>query len=164
VRPVFTDAELAEPMNALAKWLRAQGDIWTRTHAGASVDSLESRYGIRIPEDFRRYLIDLAPRLEFTDDEATAWWPLGRIRSLPEEYEHGSNNAAIAAEAGTYLFFADYLIWSGAWAVCCSEGPNRGRVAFIGGQPDGFVADSFTEFVALYLRDPAGIATTLPRP
>ena len=161
-RPRFTEEQLADPLTALAKWIRADGEARPTRYAQACIDALESRYDIRIPEDFRRYLLEVAPRDEFTDNEMTAWWAAGRIRNLPDEYEHGSNNPAIAAEEGAYLFFADYLIWCWAWAVCCSDGPNRGRVAFIGGRPDGFVADSFSEFVERYLREPDEMANTFP--
>lgn len=45
------------------------------------------------------------------------------------------------------------MIWCWAWAICCSEGPNRGKVAMIGGQPNHFVADSFRDFLAMALAD-----------
>jgi hypothetical protein len=151
-----------EPLEALAEWLGTADGQRRTADAEAYVGALESRYGIRIPDDFRRYLLHVAPSAEATDEEVTAWWGLGRIRSVPEEYQHEISNSAIATEAGAYLIFADYLVWCWAWAVCCSEGPNRGRVALIGGDPDGFVADSFSEFVERYLRDPAGMANTMP--
>lgn len=162
LRRVFSEAELAEPLDALATWLGQSRPRHVAANSEASVGGLEGRYGIRIPPDFRRYLLDVAPSDDLTDDELTTWWPLGRIRSLPDEYDYKIDDRGVAAEADTYLFFADYIIWCWAWAVCCSEGPNRGRVALIGGAPDGFVADSFTEFVERYLHDPAGMANRFP--
>lgn len=67
------------------------------------------------------------------------------------------DDAVIAAEAHSYLFFADYSIWCWAWAICCGDGPNRGKVALVGGAPDRIVADSFSDFVERYLRDPASV-------
>jgi hypothetical protein len=159
----FSEAELADPVGALLKRLHGGSPPQVTAESEARVGALESRYGIRIPEDFRRYLLGRALSDEYTDDEMTAWWSLNRIQSIRDEYKDGTGNPAIAEEADAYLFFADYLIWCWAWAICSSQGPNRGRIAFIG-SPDGFVADSFTEFVDRYLRDPAGMANTFPSP
>ena len=151
-----------DPLEGLAKWLdRWSGGRRAAPDAQERIGALESRYGICLPDDFRRYLLEVAPPEELWDDAGTIWWPLDRIRNIPEEYRSGSSNPAIATEAAAYLFFADYLAWCWAWAICCSDGPNRGRVAFIGG-PDGFVADSFSDFVERYRRDPDGTANTMP--
>lgn len=63
-----------------------------------------------------------------------------------EEYEAG--DPALTK----YLFFADHLIWSGAWAIACTDDENRGRILIVGGD-ERFVADSFKEFVDKYLTD-----------
>jgi hypothetical protein len=105
----------------------------------------------------RSYVERGAPAEEIWDANDVIWWSPGRIRSLPEEYDHPVTDPDIAAEPATYLFFADYMIWCWAWAICCSDGPNRGRVALIGGTPDRFVADSFTGFVSKYLEDPQSV-------
>jgi hypothetical protein len=84
------------------------------------------------------------------------------VKNIPDEYEHEVDNPQIADEAASYLFFADYMIWCWAWAVCCSEGPNRGKVALIGGSPDRFVANSFSEFIDEYLVDPKGLCNQPP--
>ena len=157
-----TDTLSEELLAALSRWIHGDCVPHARADAEAGVALLGSRYGIRIPEDFRRYLIEAAPREATSDDEMTTWWPVDRIRNIPDECDTEGLHPVIAAEAGAFLFFADYLIWCWAWAVCCSDGPNRGRVAIIGGSPDGFVADSFTEFAARYLRDPGGMANTQP--
>ncbi|HEX8644292.1 MAG TPA: hypothetical protein VF702_10315 [Allosphingosinicella sp.] len=151
-------------MSALAQWLGTQDGGGGRAAADAQdrAAAIESRYGLRIPGDFRRFLIEAPLAEELTDEAGTSWWPLARIRSLPEEYGHEIASPAIAAEAGAYLFFADYLCWCWAWAVCCSDGPNRRRVALIGG-PDDFVAESFLEVAERYLRDPYGMANAVPR-
>jgi hypothetical protein len=150
-----------ELFDRLFSWLRSHGGGQRAADAEAGVRALECRYRIRLPDDFRRYLLQVAPDEDVTDDELTTWWALGRIRNIPDEYEGEISNLVIAAGAGEYLFFADYIFWCWAWAVCCSEGPNRGKVAFIGG-PNDFVADSFAEFVERYLHDPAGMAEAPP--
>jgi hypothetical protein len=158
----FTEEELREPLEALATWIADDEPPPRPPDAADRVERIETRYGIRIPEDFRRYLLEVCTVEERMDDEGTAWWGLDRVCSIPDDYQSEITDPAVAAEANVYLFFADYLIWCWAWAVCCSDGPNRGKVAFIGGMPDGFVADSFTEFVERYLRDPDGMANTFP--
>ena len=83
------------------------------------------------------------------------WWSVDHVRNISDEYQHPISDAELAAEAASYLFFADYMIWSWAWAICCGDGPNRGKIAVIS-SPDRFVASSFSEFVDGYLRDPEG--------
>jgi len=86
------------------------------------------------------------------DSDYVGWWPIARIKNIPDEYEYDIGNAEIANSASKYLFFADYLIWCWAWAICCDPGPHYGKIAVVGG-PDKFVADSFEEFVEILLQD-----------
>jgi hypothetical protein len=158
----FTEEELREPLEALAIWIAGDEPPPRPPDAADRVERIEARYGIRIPEDFRRYLLEVCTVAERMDGETTTWCGLDGVCSIPDDYDGEITDPAVAAEANAYLFFADYLIWCWAWAVCCSDGPNRGKVALIGGMPDGFVAGSFTEFVERYLRDPEGMATTFP--
>lgn len=90
------------------------------------------------------------------DNIGTQWWSIDEIKSYRDECPDGSpgqSNIEIEQERDSYLVFADYLIWCYAWAVCCSEGPNRGKVALVGGMPDAFVAGSFREFMQLEFAD-----------
>ena len=120
---------------------------------------LERRTGLTLPEDFRRYLLTLSPGSENLDDEMTTWWWTGRIKTIPEEFEHAIRHPEIAAVAEQYLFFADYSLWCWGWAIACTQDENRGRVAMIGGTPesDRFVAESFDAFVKLYFCDPMSV-------
>ena len=69
---------------------------------------------------------------------------------------HGAEQQG-RAEKHAYLIFSDYLIWCYAWAICCSDGPNRGKIALIGGLPDAIVAGSFRQFLLLELTDDLSI-------
>lgn len=123
------------------------------------VSRLEARYRLVLPDDFRAYLLHAAPSGESMDDQGIAWWPIDRVRNIPDELDagwEGHNFGLFCGEEDSYLVFADYLIWCYAWAICCSNGPNRGRVLLLG-TPDRFVADSFRAFVALALADAPGI-------
>lgn len=124
--------------------------------AEIAVRDLEQRYGITLPEDFRAYLLNVAPEEEHWDDGDAIWWQPSRIRNIPEEYEHPLGNPAVAARAGGCLFFADYMIWCWAWAICCEAGEDHGKVAVIGAG-DRWVADSFTDFVRAYVADPLSV-------
>lgn len=131
-------------------WSVSSPTIVTAAQPENAILALEQRYQVRLPEDFRNYLLTICPVGDDWDEHDTFWWPLGRIRNIPEEYGHEISNPRIAAAADRCLFFADYSIWCWAWAISCSEDEDRGRVAMIGGDPDHFVADSFTDFVERY--------------
>jgi hypothetical protein len=119
------------------------------------VSEIEDRYRVRLPDDFKAYMLKSAPQDDFWDAEDVIWWSPSRIKNIPDEYPHPVSDLSIADAAATCLFFADYMIWCWAWVVCCDEGPNRGKVAVVGGSPDRWIADSFTDFVERYVRDPA---------
>lgn len=118
---------------------------------------LEQRYGLRLPDDFKAYLADAAPETDWMDYDGIIWWAPERIKSLSDECRGEVADAPllpeIAAEADTFLVFADYLDWCYAYALCCSDGPNRGKVALIQEGPGRFVASSFTRFVTLAAED-----------
>ncbi|WP_434403290.1 SMI1/KNR4 family protein [Sphingobium sp. DN12] len=149
------------------QWLRtawAGGEFYEPppSDAWSQIEALEERYGIRIPEDFRDYLGDVAPNEDFMDDIGVTWWSIKNIKNIPDECptSPGDINPLIEEESDKYLIFSDFLIWCYAWAICCSEGENRGKIALIGGSPDCFVADDFRQFVALELADSITIHTS----
>ena len=90
------------------------------------------------------------------DANGATWWTLDRIKSIRVECG-SSSNSQIDMNADKYFFFVDYLIWSEAWAIACTDHKNRGRVAVISGKQDRFVADSFSDFIELYTGDVASI-------
>lgn len=151
------DGESGPLYDALASCWTTSDPAFTRPqNAALDVEALEGRYSLRLPEDFRSYLLYAAPATTWMDDIGTQWWSAPEIKSIPDECADGSPgqlNPDIERERGQYLIFADYLLWCYAWAICCSEGPNRGKVAVIGGAPDTFVADSFRQFLRLELSD-----------
>lgn len=141
----------------LALWAKpGQGYRRHVAHGAAEVASLAAHYGVRLPDDFRDYLIHACSTLDdggVMDEFGNAWWGLERIRSLVEECGAPKADDAVAVtSAASALLFADTLIWCSAWGVCCKEGPDFGRV-FLVSDGERFVADSFAEFVARYLED-----------
>ncbi len=89
------------------------------------------------------------------DDEGTRWWPLADIKTVRQECGD-KPKSALNAQRNDLIVFADFLIWCYAWAIDCSQGLNRGRVAVIGGK-DRYIADSFDDFLDRYLRDETAI-------
>jgi hypothetical protein len=141
-------------------WASSDPNTYTRRDARTDVEALEERYSLQLPEDFRAYLIYAAPSVKFMDDIGTQWWAPGDIKSISDECPDGPPgqiNPEIEQEKDAYLVFSDYLIWCYAWAICCSNGPNRGKIALIGGLPDTFVADNFRDFLLLELTDDLAI-------
>ena len=138
-------------------WAQTAAEMTTIRQDEASLAQLEARYGITLPEEFRDYLSCASPKDEFCVDQFTAWWPIERIRSIPQECGD-IENPAVAANAGNYLFFADFAVWCYAWAINCGHDEHRGRVVVIGSSDDRFVADSFGAFVDQYIEDPFSVA------
>jgi hypothetical protein len=119
-----------------------------------AIRKVERGYGLSLPDDFRLYLLHASQLDQAWDDELVIWWPIERLRNVPEEYEHPVAEQRVASSAAEWLFFADFSLWAWAWAICCGKSEDRGRIALIGGSPDRIVADSFTEFVDRHLSDP----------
>jgi hypothetical protein len=123
-----------------------------------AIRKVEQDYGVSLPDDFRLYLLKASPIEQAWDSEMVIWWPIERLRNVPDEYEHAIGDDRVASSAPEWLFFADFSLWSWAWAICCGEGEDRGRVALIGGSPDRIVADSFAEFVDRHFSDPNSLS------
>lgn len=121
--------------------------------------TLEAKYGIRLTDDFREYLLQSCPKDDTaTDNNIIDWWQLTRIKTIAEEYEHPIRNPIVVTAERKYLFFADYCIWCWAWAIGCGDDDNRGRIVVINGISDHFVADSFAQFVDRYVENPWQLA------
>ena len=141
-------------------WASSDPNTYTRHATSADVEALEERYSLQLPEDFRAYLIYAAPSITFMDDIGTQWWAPSEIKTISDECPDGSPgqiNLEIEKERDAYLVFSDYLLWCYAWAICCSNGQNRGKIALIGGFPDSFVANNFRDFLRLELTDDLAI-------
>ena len=114
--------------------------------------AIEAKYDITLPDDFRTYLLKACPKPHGgeMDENYVSWWPLKDIKTIPEEYED-YEQLKIGGGPEKYLFFADHLVWSWAWAICCELGNEFGRIIWIG---DGaIIANSFSDFVEKYIRE-----------
>ncbi|MEM6584584.1 MAG: SMI1/KNR4 family protein [Pseudomonadota bacterium] len=140
----------------LIKWWSSGEDLPAKADIDESfIQGLENRMSISLPKDFRDYLLHAAPKEDHWDEAQVTWWSPSRLNRLAEEYEHPISDAKVYKASNHYLVFADYSIWCWAWAICCDNSGNRGQVVVIaGGQADKIVADSFTQFVALFASNP----------
>jgi hypothetical protein len=133
-------------------WAQTGADIATWRATPEAIDPIARRYDLTLPQDFHRYLAAASPTADNWDDEMGNWWPVGRIKNIPDEYEHVLPSF-IPNEGRKFLFFLDHCIWCWAWAISCEQDATFGKVALIGGPEERFVADTFSEFVDRYTSD-----------
>lgn len=131
-------------------WLQTGNEVPAGPAPDGTIDALCRRYDLSLPVDFRAYLSFSSPKWENWDDNMGNWWPVERIRNAPDEYSHRLD-PPLPNEGRKCLFFLDYCIWCWAWAISCEEGASFGNVFLIGGPGASAVANSFTEFVDLYI-------------
>jgi hypothetical protein len=155
---------MIQPAHArLTRWWGVKGDApRCASRAEETVQNLERRPGLSLPQDFRLYLLHAAPKEDFWDPEDTIWWAPQRVKSIPDEYDGPIADPFIAGERENWLFFADYMLWCCAWAICCGAGERRGQVVRIGDDTSPIVARSFTEFVDTHITDAGALLQPAP--
>jgi hypothetical protein len=85
-------------------WADTNAGVPTVTLDESDATTLEAKYGIRLPAEFREYLLRSCPGDETAmDNNGTDWWPLGRIKTVAEEYPHALRNPTVAANPGKFL-------------------------------------------------------------
>lgn len=119
----------------LEYWQQAE----LKFHSGAgfaAIQALEDHLNFRFPADFKEYLSEINGMEDFEwDADMISFWSIERIKKEFDEYP------------STPIRFADYLISSHAYGFM----PNDDSVyTDYSPQP---VADSFAEFIHLYLTD-----------
>ena len=106
-----------------------------------------------IPE-FRDYLLTVNGMLqsgnEDCDSNIFAFWQLNRIRPIADECPELQRSP----EEGRYFVFADYMIWSWAYAIdLAASSATAGRVILVGRLREQIVSPNFFGFVRLYAED-----------
>ena len=130
-----------------------------RPVGGVSEEELaafEARRGVRIPADLRAYFRHVGGVLvngetAALDHDLIRFWPLDEVSTLREAW-------VAAPDAERWFVIADYAMWT--WAYVVRMGAEGATVAVsLGGAELRPVADSFEQFVELYLRrDPLVIS------
>jgi hypothetical protein len=75
--------------NALRAHWASLDENYTPHLAYAEVSALEDRYSIRLPEDFRSYLLNAAPTSTFMDEIGTSGGRLTRLNHIPTNVPTG---------------------------------------------------------------------------
>ena len=88
------------------------------------------------------------------DNQGFSFWSLRNIKTVLEETSKLMGISYNYFEVGSLFIFADYLDWSWAYAIRLSANVLAETPVFlIGYEIPIKVADSFSEFVHLYLAD-----------
>ena len=115
-----------------------------------------------MPADLRDYFLTVNGMAQgVTDDALIRFWSLNEVKPIPEEAPDYSDPSYIE-EAESLFLFADYCIWSHAYAIRLSsrsESPNP--VIIIGDENPTRLFESFSELVNNYLSDPDRLLTNI---
>ena len=147
-----------KPYQILVQHWSAQG---LAVAAGASEEALqrlEARYGIALSSvpDFKEYLLNVDGMSQIggqdCDDNNFAFWPLVRIKNVPEECAENGLAVPTLNQIEKYFVFADYMQWSWAYAICVAP-HDAGKILQFGTRSPRIIAASFCDFVDAYVRD-----------
>lgn len=102
----------------------------------------EEQEGVRLPSDFAAYLaradgFQPSPEWEGLDVEGFVFLPLDKGN----------------LESSNYLIFCRWCIGMRDYAICVEDSDRHGEVLILMGATGSLVANSFSEFVELYLRN-----------
>ena len=137
--------------------------------AGCSEERLagfEKERGAQLPADMRSYfgiVNGMRPGSPGDQDpQGFSFWPLERVRWVPEELADRSPHSVSFPGSESFYAFADYLDWSWAYAIRLSQDTARNQVVLIGKDQPELVAESFSDFVDLYVVDSPALYESPP--
>jgi len=121
----------------------------------SELKAFERKNNAYLPEDLRDYFLSvngMSPGV--SDDAFIRFWMLNEIKSISEGAPEYAAPKYIQAADSVFLF-ADYCIWSHAFGIRMSSKKKQqsNRVYVIGYLPAIPIANSFSEFVQIYLTD-----------
>ena len=129
-------------------WHRNWQAVATDRPTPASTQDLsefEQMHQVTFPLDFREYLQRFNGIEE--DPDLFCLWPINKIRRLDSKGFH-------LLQAESYYYFADYLIECHYYAIYLgNDGFFQNRVILPDFPGSPVIANTFTEFLELYLKD-----------
>jgi hypothetical protein len=139
-------------------------DAWRRSgvpvRSGVSLDQLrtfESQLGRELPQDLAAFYLTVDGMPDgVCDFHGIRFWRCEEIKPCADVPE-----LVRTSGCGGLFLFADYSIWTHAYAIRVS-GREKGSVALVGGPQPIPVAPSFAEFVSFYLEQPQLLFPPLP--
>lgn len=158
------------PGKKLKEFLWSHGDF---ANVGAPEDQVaqfERQRGVRLPEDFRQYLITMNGTGHSYGYGILRFWELNEIRSLAEEVQGDLEPTLAVIQASysssiengrDYYVFADFLDESQLYAIRVSPGGGSNEVVLLDGSQPLEVAQSFAQFVDLLISSPGKLRIAL---
>ena len=145
-----------KPYQQLIQHWKAEGLTIAGGVSEEALRMFEIKCAVTFPEEFREYLANVNGMLQVggqdSDGKGFAFWPLSRIRAVPDECLASKVTVPLFDGVENYFAFADYLQWSWAYAISLGT-KRRGAILQFGTRLPRIVADSFAEFVAAYISD-----------
>src|SRR5215510_2325411 len=119
----------------------------------------EARYKIALPLDMREYFLHVNGMIPngpgYQDKDGFSCWSLETMIALVEENEELDRRYLRLAEEDSLFLFCDYMDWSWAYAIKMIPGSSVAEgIYLICCRNPIRIADSFSDFVRLYLGDP----------
>ena len=140
-------------------WRGQKGHVLRPPASELMVHNFEQKYRVRMPLDLRDYFLKAADG--FTrhwcgdqDVNGFHFWAMQDIQTVAEFVASEGNSAP--NEWRKFFLFADYLQWCWGYAIRLDANSSVGGPVSLFCAASGEslqVADSFSEFVALYVRD-----------
>jgi hypothetical protein len=142
-------------------WQQA-GTIALQTASEAELARFAKGQQVQLPADFIRYFALVNGTGGEYDESFFCFYSLAEVQSVAERFHdyHGSPKYSDLLhtwpEHGPFYVFADYMMHLFAYAIRLDNRSASTNPVFVlhGGQYQ-LIADSFTEFLALYKRDSA---------
>ena len=124
----------------------------------ALLDEFERQQGVVLPGDFREYFVRVNGMLERgagCGSRGFTFFPIRDVKPVAKVCEENGLELPEIDHVSQYYVFADYLQWS--WAYAIRLDPQENPVVQIGTLVPTVVANSFTEFLKMYLHDDPGL-------
>ena len=147
-----------EAVNRLQKYCRTHNIALRAGNPREALRRFEQRNEVRLPPDVEAYFSvfdgmgDELPRCE--DKIRPYLWPLDRVKPVTLELKDYLPLSGYFDEPERYFVFADYLLWSHAFAMRLpAEATGDNTVMLVGAKHPMVVAPSFAKFIELYVED-----------
>ena len=115
------------------------------------VNEFEKHNGVMLPSDFKHYFL-MADGLSDDDLDGFLFWPLAYVKSVSVICKEEKVPLPAVDQLNQYFVFADYLQWSWAYAIYLSDRVVlQNPVIFVGTPEPTVIAQSFSEFIELYI-------------
>ena len=135
-------------------WLRYEIEL-EQGVSESELNAFELKNNHYLPEDLRDYFLSVNGMSSGASDDALIrFWMLKEVKPISEGAPEYAGPTYIDSADSVFLF-ADYCIWSHAFGIRLSSKKKKqsNKVYVIGYLPAIPIANSFSEFVHIYLTD-----------